>query len=176
METKNEKKVSIMKEQIIKTAVECMKKEGLKFSLDMLAEKMKISKKTIYKYFPCKEILAREIYQAYYDGLDKRSVELLASQHLSEEEKSKELLSVYFESVRMNRDDIFNKFNLNDLIRGYASQRQNGIWAAISPQLGKSLNAKETASLRIILDGAFEKTLQGKSGGEEVFSLLGRLI
>ena len=30
--------------------------------------------------------------------------------------------SVYFESVRMNRDDIFNKFNLNDLIRGYASQ------------------------------------------------------
>ena len=101
-----------MKEQIIETAVECMKRDGLKFSLDMLAEKMKISKKTIYKYFPCKEVLAREIYQAYYDGLNKRSAELLASQRLSKEEKSKELLSVYFESVRMNRDDIFNKFNL----------------------------------------------------------------
>lgn len=69
METKNEKKVSIMKEQIIKTAVECMKKEGLKFSLDMLAEKMKISKKTIYKYFPCKEILA----QGNISGLLRRT-------------------------------------------------------------------------------------------------------
>lgn len=54
-------------------------------------------KKDNLQIFSLQGNLAREILQAYYDGLDKRSAELLASQHLSEEEKSKELLSVYFE-------------------------------------------------------------------------------
>lgn len=49
METKRRKKVS-MNEKIIVCAIELIRKIGLKFSLDELATKFKISKKTIYKY------------------------------------------------------------------------------------------------------------------------------
>ena len=41
-----------MKEKIIKESIVSLRTEGLKFSVDTLAERLKISKKTVYKYFP----------------------------------------------------------------------------------------------------------------------------
>lgn len=40
-----------MKERIINESIESLRREGLKFSIDTLAEKLNISKKTVYKYF-----------------------------------------------------------------------------------------------------------------------------
>ena len=61
-----------MKEKIIKESIVSLRTEGLKFSVDTLAERLKISKKTVYKYFPTKEDLARAIYEEYYkDALAK---------------------------------------------------------------------------------------------------------
>lgn len=50
-----------MRERIIKAAIESLQAEGLKFSVDTIASKLKISKKTIYKFFPDKETLAYAI-------------------------------------------------------------------------------------------------------------------
>ena len=51
-----------MKNRITEESVKSLQQEGLKFSVDTLAEKLKISKKTIYKYFPDKEALAVAVY------------------------------------------------------------------------------------------------------------------
>ena len=55
-----------MKDKIIKASIESLRQEGLRFSVDTLAEKLKISKKTIYKFFPDKESLAVALYESQY--------------------------------------------------------------------------------------------------------------
>ncbi|MGN0460910.1 MAG: TetR/AcrR family transcriptional regulator, partial [Ruminococcus sp.] len=55
-----------MKERIIDAAIESLRTEGLKFSVDTIASKLKISKKTVYKFFSGKEEMAYEIYKEYY--------------------------------------------------------------------------------------------------------------
>ena len=45
METKKGETVSIMRERIIAESIKNLQNEGLKFSVDTLAEKLKISKK-----------------------------------------------------------------------------------------------------------------------------------
>lgn len=41
-----------MRDAIIRASIESLRQEGLKFSVDTLSDKMKISKKTVYKYLP----------------------------------------------------------------------------------------------------------------------------
>lgn len=52
-----------MKNTIIDASIELFQSVGLKFSIDMLAKKLKISKKTIYKYFIDKGSLAIALYE-----------------------------------------------------------------------------------------------------------------
>ena len=47
-----------MRDRIIRASIENLRREGLKFSVDTLTAQLKISKKTVYKYFPDKESLA----------------------------------------------------------------------------------------------------------------------
>ena len=58
-----------MREKIICESINSLRLEELRFSVDSLAEKLKISKKTIYKYFSNKEELAVAIYQRYYSDI-----------------------------------------------------------------------------------------------------------
>lgn len=55
-----------MKDKIIHESINSLRQDGLKFSIDTLADKLKISKKTIYKFFPDKESLALALYENYY--------------------------------------------------------------------------------------------------------------
>ena len=66
METKKKGFVSEMRNAIVRAAIESLRKEGLKFSVDTLCDKMKISKKTVYKHFPDKETLAVALYEKYF--------------------------------------------------------------------------------------------------------------
>ena len=52
-----------MREKIIRESLESIRREGLRFSVDTLAEKLRVSKKTIYRYFPDKEALATAWYE-----------------------------------------------------------------------------------------------------------------
>lgn len=62
-----------MREKIIEASIEALKKEGLKFSVDTLADGLKISKKTLYKFFPDKQALALALYEKYYTDTLARS-------------------------------------------------------------------------------------------------------
>lgn len=66
-----------MRDRIISESIESLRKEGLRFSVDTLAERLNISKKTIYKYFPTKEALAFALYQRYYANIKAQVDQLM---------------------------------------------------------------------------------------------------
>lgn len=141
-----------MKDRIIQASIEALKKEGLKFSVDTLADRLKISKKTVYKFFPDKEALALALYKKYYtDAINKAKILISINIELYENK----LLYLYFDSKTMTRKDIFNKYKLNDTIDAFTTSQNDDLWALIASSFKKSITDKQT--LRIIVDGAFEK-------------------
>ena len=55
-----------VKEKIIDASIESLRQEGLRFSVDVLANRLRISKKTIYRIFHNKEALAFALYEKGY--------------------------------------------------------------------------------------------------------------
>lgn len=75
--------------------------------MDTLAERLKISKKTVYKYFPTKEDLARAIYEEYYKDALAKADSISKSDDV---DKLYQLLFVYYRSKYMTRKELFNKY------------------------------------------------------------------
>ena len=159
-----------MREQIIAASIDSLRQEGLRFSVDTLAERLRISKKTIYKYFPDKEALARALYQTYYDEAVRRLNALLGA-HAAPDA----LLHLYFDSKMMIRDDIFNKYKLNDAIHAYAAGRHDALWAQLYAAL-PGASAADGDALRIIIDGSFEKLCRVKAAPDAVIERLVTLL
>ena len=96
-----------MKEKIICASIESLRQEGLRFSVDTLACKLNVSKKTIYKYFPDKETLALAIYERYYNDAKEQAQMLITDDMPS---LYFDLLAIYYDAKVMIRRDIFNKY------------------------------------------------------------------
>lgn len=141
-----------MKEKIIKESIVSLRTEGLKFSVDILAERLKISKKTVYKYFPTKEDLARAIYEEYYKDALAKADSISKSDDV---DKLYQLLFVYYRSKYMTRKELFNKYALNAAIQSFVEEKQRQIWAIMENALIGTQEEKEV--VKIILDGTFEK-------------------
>lgn len=106
-----------VKEKIIDASIESLRQEGLRFSVDVLANRLRISKKTIYRIFPNKEALAFALYEKYYADAVMKAGSIISSGLPSVRES---LLRLYFDSKMMTRRDIFNKYKLNELLSAYA--------------------------------------------------------
>lgn len=143
-----------MRDAIIQASIESLRQEGLKFSVDTLSEKMKISKKTVYKYFPDKEALSMAIYEKYYFDATEQAKMLIDK---NTEDSHRELLKIYFDSKAMTRSNIFNKYKLNQAVHTYTTRKSDSLWEIISMSFYGGKSDIEKKSLRIIVDGSFEK-------------------
>lgn len=160
-----------MRDKIIETAIESLRTEGLKFSVDTIASRLKISKKTIYKLFPDKETLAYAIYEVYYGH---------ASDNVREIEKSGNninvrLLTVYRDASFMIRSEIFNKYKLNDCIYSYVMKLHNELWSRIISIIAPSASQTDEAILRAIIDGAFENAAKYSAPPELIVERLAKI-
>lgn len=173
METKKGDFVSNMKDKIIRASIEGLRNEGLKFSVDLLANKLKISKKTIYKYFPDKETLSIALYETYYSDVFEQAKELIS---INTEESYKKLLYIYFDSKEMTRNDIFNKYKLNHTIYAYTKEKSDRLWEIIAASFFGELSETDKKALRIIVDGSFEKLCESCSVLENVTERLVKLL
>ncbi|MGN0642707.1 MAG: TetR/AcrR family transcriptional regulator [Huintestinicola sp.] len=162
-----------MKDKIIDETIKSLRTEGLRFSVDSLAERLKISKKTVYKYFPDKEALALAMYEKYYKTVNEKISELTER---NDGAVTAELLYLYFDAKKMIRRDIFNKYKLNDVIRAYTSEQNDFLWERIAAAVSGRCLIEETAPLRIIVDGAFEKLCEEQCSPDGVIERLVRLI
>ena len=76
-----------MKEQIINTAIELFLTLGFKsITMDDIANKMGISKKTIYKFFSTKEALIEEAVEKVHHDVDISIKEIFQKKHNAIEE------------------------------------------------------------------------------------------
>lgn len=139
-----------MRDMIIKRSVSELQKKGLRFSIDEVAKSLKISKKTIYKYFSAKEELVVAIYNDFYaDAIS--SIE--HADGVFDACAVGQMLTVYFQSYCMIRQDIFNKYSLNGGIRLLALDNHNKIRRIIEGHLPE----KDREALMIIIDGSLKR-------------------
>jgi len=159
-----------MKDIIIAESIESLRREGLRFSVDTLAERLNISKKTIYRYFPNKEALAVALYKKYYSDI-KTEAERLAAENT--DETHYKLLALYFDAKSMTSSDIFNKYKLNEALYSFTAEQNDRLWETI---ISSSDKAQDKISLRIIADGAFEKLCNEKISPEGVIDRLVKML
>lgn len=153
-----------MKNIIIDASIELLQSEGLKFSIDMLAKKLKISKKTIYKYFIDKGSLAIALYETYYLEAINKAIKII-----NENEGIIKLLTLYYDSKKMVRDNIFNKYKLNDTIHNYALEQNNKLWNIIRKEFNYGND------IRYIIDGSFEKMINENVNNKTINNVIERI-
>lgn len=162
-----------MKDRIICESIKSLRQEGLRFSVDTLAERLNISKKTIYKYFPNKEALAFALYQRYYSDIttqaDLLAAEGSAAAHLK-------LLNLYFDVKSMTSCDIFNKYKLNEALYSYTAEQNDNLWKIILSSIDEGISEQNKISLRIIVDGSFEKICNEKISPDGVIDRLVNIL
>ena len=162
-----------VKDKIICASIESIRQEGLKFSVDTLADKLKISKKTIYKFFPDKEALALALYEKYFTDAKEKSQMLINSNAPS---VRFDLLYLYFDSKIMIRRDIFNKYKLNESIYCYTAEQNYALWKIISEYFGEKTSQRDMETVRIIVDGSFEKLCNAHCNPDAVIERLVQLL
>lgn len=162
-----------MKDRIICESIESLRKEGLRFSVDTLAERLNISKKTIYKYFPNKEALAFALYQRYYADIKAQAERLAAEGSVAAHVK---LLTLYFDAKSMTSCDIFNKYKLNEALYAYTTEQNGSLWEIIISSLDDGILEQDKISLRIIVDGSFEKLCNEKIAPNGVIDRLVNIL
>lgn len=147
---------------IIQDSIHSLQEEGLRFSVDSLASRLRISKKTIYKYFPTKDALAKAIYETYF-GDACRKAESTRSVH--------DLLSLFFQTYGMINGKVFNKYALNESIKTFAQGQLDALWSVIEPRMGAHREAK-----RWILEGTFEYVYRNQLPPKEVLAVLEEMV
>ena len=159
-----------MRDTIIKCSILGLQRRGLRFSIDEIAKSLKISKKTIYKYFATKEDLAIEIYKTFYEEAINRIRAL--EPELPKKQAVTQMLTVYLRSHCMVRNEIFNKYSLNANIRALAKSNHDEIKARIEACLPQT----DRAALMIMIDGSMQALCEHKAEEEKVIEKLVTLI
>ena len=161
-----------MKDRIIAESIASLRQDGLRFSVDSLAEKLRISKKTVYKYFPSKEALALALYDVYFSEAISRATSIAQSSASS----ATDLLHLYYDAKVMVRSEIFNKYRLNESIHSYVSERNDALWQTVSEALFPDASAEEQNTMRFIVDGVFEKLCNESVAPDSVIERMKKLL
>jgi AcrR family transcriptional regulator len=101
-----------MKEKIINQAIELFNEFGPRFSMETLSKKLKISKKTLYKYFSSKEKLLEYIIDESFNEIHQKQ-EIIYSSNLGCESKLREILTTSFsreDSIRFEKIQEIKKY------------------------------------------------------------------
>lgn len=160
-----------MREKIIEESIQSLHREGLRFSVDTLAERLHVSKKTIYKYFPTKEALALAMYERYYEKLQE-AVETILREP---EDSGDRLLLCYFDSAIMIRGEIFNKYALNRAVGSFARKKHGEIWQKIRPRLCFAMEEEEAQAYGLIVDGAFDRAIGQGMDPHRIITMLRKM-
>ena len=89
-----------MTERIIEAAIDEVNKKGLKFTMDDLAKRLGVSKRTIYENFSSKEQLLSTIIDLVLNKITERDNEIFNNQGLSSIEKLRKMALVIENEIR----------------------------------------------------------------------------
>ncbi|MGN1093974.1 MAG: TetR/AcrR family transcriptional regulator [Candidatus Neoclostridium sp.] len=152
-----------MKDAIIAQSIESLKKDGLKFSVDSLAARLGVSKKTIYKYFPDKESLAFAVFEKYFSDAREKAAEIAKNPS----GRLNGLIKLLLDSKIMTRDEVFNKYALNLSVSAFAKRKESELWNCVFALLPPCDDA-----VRVIVEGTLERLSDGLTDCDEVIKRL----
>ncbi len=89
-----------IREKILNGIIAVFNKKGLKFTMDDVADELKISKKTIYKEFSSKEEMFETMADYVFDNIKKKEEEIFNSDEYTTEDKIRLLLAAMPESYK----------------------------------------------------------------------------
>ena len=97
-----------LKDRIMEGAVICFQEKGIKFTMDDLAEKLGMSKKTIYTVVEGKDELLAEMVEHVFGSIKESEDEVLWSEGISTVEKLRRILGVFPEAYKdINFQEIY---------------------------------------------------------------------
>jgi len=76
-----------MNQQIMKAAIEEFNENGIRFTMDDLAKRMRVSKRTIYENIESKEVMISDIIDFVFDDIKEQESEIVADPSLDITEK-----------------------------------------------------------------------------------------
>ncbi|MFU0828029.1 MAG: TetR family transcriptional regulator [Lachnoclostridium sp.] len=95
-----------MKQQIIDKCIELFNEKGCRFTLDDIVRSLRVSRKTIYKYFMSKEDIFKAIIDEAYDDIHIKQNLIFNDDTLSIKEKLYAVCTIetkYDSKIRLNR-------------------------------------------------------------------------
>ncbi len=101
-----------MKEQIIQESIKLFNQYGYKFSMDNLSKNLKISKKTLYKYFTSKEEIITYIIDESFNEVHSKQ-KAINNSNLDTETKLRQILTTNFmreDSIDLSKAKDINKY------------------------------------------------------------------
>lgn len=82
----------IMKDKILNATISIFNDKGVKFTLDDIAKKLSISKKSIYKYFDGKEDIINQTIDMLFDDIERQQYRILELNDIDEAEKLRRIV------------------------------------------------------------------------------------
>lgn len=112
------KELIILQDAIKDTVAQLIKEQGITFKLDEIAQRLKISKKTIYKYFPSKEEIVKSLLKDVQREIFVKESEILNS--------SSDVLSKIKNKLMIDpkNSDLYTNEVINDLKKFYPELSQ----------------------------------------------------
>lgn len=159
-----------MNEKILACAIEMIRKDGLKFNLDELCKALKISKKTIYKHYRNKEEFSINIYKYYFYQVNCKIDEIT----IKTEEDILSLLNIYEDALIMTAEEIFNKFQINNIIRQEVKELDENILLKIVTKV--DIEEKNHKVVACIIKGSLKEALLNTKILDETKKELVRLL
>lgn len=95
-----DEKTAALREEILKVTIQVFNDKGLKFTMNDIAERMRISKKTLYKVFDDKEALFLATVDYIFDSIKQSEQRVVEDDALGTVEKVHRILGVLPEGYR----------------------------------------------------------------------------
>ena len=80
--------------KIIKATIDIFKEKGVKFTMDDIATKLGVSKRTLYENVDSKECLLNLIVDTVFDSIAEESKQIINDQNIDDIERLKRLLTI----------------------------------------------------------------------------------
>jgi len=120
-----------LKDRIMEGAVTCFQEKGIKFTMDDLADRLGMSKKTIYTVVEGKDELLTEMVEHVFGSIKESEEDVLWSEGISTVEKIRRILGVFPEAYKdINFQGVFELREKYPEIYSIVEERLETGWEA----------------------------------------------
>ena len=150
-----------IKKEIINEATLLFNIKGIAFNMDEIATNLKISKKTIYKYFNSKNELIVELVEEYFNNLNKAEDEIFNSTNLNTFEKIERIFCINNSHLPLNLSYIEDLKDICPNLYNKASIKLKDNWDKTFSLLNKgmeegSIKRVNIEVIKAMVNGFFE--------------------